>query len=169
MRRLAKTVLLGLSLVALLAPSLLRAENQLRMNFGTFSVHGNRAKQSCSGQANLVSAAGHKVSAAIHWRVGKNLFLLARHPDVVKVKGRQNVVFAFPDGRKISFPMQQASGQLQIPVGIGPRGLSFYDALMENPSVKVELKAVNDWIQVDLKDKTKAETGALYCREWLQG
>lgn len=146
-----------------------QADNTLNMNFGTFSVHGNRAKQSCSGQANLVSANGHKVSAAIHWRVGKNLFLLAKHPDVAKVKGRQKVIFVFPDGRKISFPMRQAQGQLQIPVGIGPRGISFYDALMDNPHVTVEMKAVGDEILVDLKDKTKAESGALYCREWVGG
>jgi len=155
--------------MTLLSSGSLMAGVTLTMNFGTFSVYGNRAKQSCSGQANLISAKGHKVSAAIHWRVGKNLYLLAKHPDVSKIKGRQKVVFAFPDGRKISFPMRQAQGQLQIPVGIGPRGLSFYDALMDNPQVTVELKAIGDQILVDLKDKTKAESGALYCREWVGG
>jgi len=141
--------------------------NTLQLKFNTFTIHGNYAKRYCSGQANLTSKAGNSVAVAVFWRAGKNLSILARHPGVAKVKGRQKVVFKFPDGKRIVFPMQKAGDQLQVRVGFGPRGTGFYDALMANRRVLVEMPSLGDAIDVDLSEREEAASGALYCREWL--
>lgn len=143
--------------------------DSLKMNFGTFQVYGSYTKRYCSGQANLVSQQGHKVGASIYWNVGKTLYLLVSHPQIGSVQGRQKVRFLFPDGQKVTFPMNRHNDQLQVPVGIGPRGVAFYNAVMANTRVTVELTGVNDTVEVDLKDRDKAEKGAIYCREWLHG
>lgn len=165
--KLASALTLALSLVLPGAANAYHQGDTLKLNFGSFTIHGSYTKRSCSGQTNLTSKRGLPVSASVYWTVGKNLYLLASHPEVSKVKGRQTVKFNFPDGRKITFPMKRHGDLLQVPVGIGPRGITFYDALMANPHVTVELTGVDDSILVDLIDKDKAEAGALYCKAWL--
>jgi len=140
----------------------------LKLDYGTFKVYGSYTKQSCSGQANIKSTHGFDVGASIYWSVGKNLYLLVTHPNVGAVKGKQKVIFKFPDGRNVTFPMNRHGDLLQVPVGIGPRGLSFYNAVMANSRVTVELTGVEDTVEVDLKDRHKAEEGAIYCQQWLR-
>jgi len=139
----------------------------LKLDLGTFQINGSYSKRFCSGQTNLVSKNGFKVGASVYWDVGKTLYLLVTHPQVAEVTGRQKVRFVFPGGQKVAFPMNRHKELLQVPVGIGPRGIAFYNAVMANSRVTVELTGVNDTIEVDLKDRKKAEAGAIYCREWL--
>ncbi|MBZ0127664.1 MAG: hypothetical protein K8F59_00980 [Rhodobacteraceae bacterium] len=161
---------LGLLLAALLlaAPALAYHQGEtLRMKFQTFTIHGSVSKHSCSGQANVKSERGHMVGVAVHWRVGKSVMLLAQHPEYASAGGRQKIRFIFPDGKTIVLPMKLYGKQLQVPIGIGSQGLALYHALMDNPSVTVELTGIDDVVRVDLSDRFKAEQGALYCREWL--
>jgi hypothetical protein len=151
---------------ALFAPLVAHAaSNHLTLKLGPVTVYGNLAKQSCSGQVNLTSERGAPVGASLYYVEGKSLYLLVTHPDLVK--GKQKVKFAFPDGKKVTFPMKRHGKLLQITVGIGPRGLNFYNAVMSNARVTVDLSGINDTVKVDLRDKVKFEAAARYCRTWL--
>lgn len=168
MANLRKTLAVVLAALLLAMPALAYHQGEtLKMKFRTFTIHGSVSKRSCSGQANVKSRRGHMVGVAVHWRVGKSVMLLARHPDYTSAGGKQKIRFIFPDGKKIILPMKLYGKQLQVRIGIGSHGLALYDALMENPSVTVELTGIDDVVEVDLSDRFNAEKGALYCREWL--
>ncbi len=140
----------------------------LRLNYKVFDVLGSYSKQACSAQANLKSRSGKKMGFAIYWRVGKSLHLLVSHPDNAKVNGSHQVRFLFPDGKKLVFPMARSGNQLQVRIGFGAKGSAFYDALKSNTAVRIDLPAVNDSVDVSLKERERLEAGMGLCRRWLK-
>jgi len=139
----------------------------LQMDFGAFSIHGNYDKQACSAQANLTSKNGENVGFAIYWRLGKDLNLLVSHPGNTALKGKQKIRFVFDAGQKVTFPMRGNGAQLQVHIGIGPRGSSFYNAIQANNAVTIEMPGVDDNVRVDLSRRDEVQGGMQSCRDWM--
>ena len=164
---LAATILAG-------APPQARAARQvhdserLRLDYGEFVVNGSYTRRACSAQANVKSRNGKNVGFALYWRVGKDLYLLVSHPDNAALKGRQKITFAFDDGRKVVFPMRGRGKQLQVPIGFGPRGTSFYNAIQKNNALRILMPGVNDEVRISLARKAEVERAMWVCEQWMK-
>ena len=175
-RRWAGAALAALLTVTTLAgtPSGVRAATQfhdserLRLDYGEFVVNGRYSKRACSAQANLKSRRGKTVGFALYWRVGKDLYLLVSHPDNKTLKGRQKITFAFANGRKVVFPMRGRGTMLQVPIGFGPRGTSFYNAIQKNDSLRILMPGVGDEVRVNLARKAEVERAMWVCEQWMK-
>jgi len=141
----------------------------LQLDFGAFSIHGSYAKRACSAQANLKSKNGEKVGFALYWRIGKDLYLLVSHPGNAALKGKQKIRFAFDAGQKVTFPMRGNGAQLQVPIGIGPRGSAFYNAVQANDAVTIEMPGVGDSVRVDFGRRDEVQGGMQSCSDWMHG
>jgi len=139
----------------------------LKLDFDQFNIHGSFSKKSCSAQADMKSAGGKNTGFSIYWRPGKGLHLLVKHPGNAAISGAQKIHFVFANGKKVTFPMKGKGALLQVPVGLGPRGSSFYSAVQANPSVRIDMPGVKDHVVVDLRQRDKVEAGMNLCREWL--
>ena len=138
----------------------------LKLDYGTFNIHGSASKRACSAQANLKSRGGKNTGFAIYWRIGRTIHLLVSHPNNSKVNGKHKANFVFPDGSSVNFPMSRSGNQLQVRIGFGPRGSAFYDSLTKNRSVVIQLPAVGDSVDVDLSERERVEIGMEICRRW---
>ena len=139
----------------------------LKIEKGDFRIIGSYTKAACSAQATLKSNAGAKVGFSIYWRPGKDLYLLVTHPKNASVSGRHKINFVFPDGKKVLFPMVKHGTQLQVPVGIGPRGASFYNALQSNRAVRLDMPMISDSVDVDLRLRAQVQQALEACEQWL--
>lgn len=140
---------------------------KLKMDYDSFTIHGNFTRRTCSAQANIRSQKGHMVSFSLYWSVGKSLHLLLSYPDLAKLAKRQKLTFRFDDGTKLNFPMQRKKKVLQLPISFGPRGQSFYKAVMTNRNVTIVIEGIGDSVDVKLRDAPRVESGLDLCRKWL--
>jgi len=167
--------LLGVALVlALGATGIAGATTQdgdaetLRLDYGEFVVNGSQARHACSAQANLISRDGKQVGFALYWRIGKDMFLLVSHPGNRALTGLQKISFVFDDGRKVVFPMQGHGNQLQVPIGLGPRGASFYSAIKKNDSLRIVMPGVGDEVRLDVSRRAEVERAMQICKRWVK-
>jgi len=136
-----------------------------KADLGSFTVHGSFSKKSCSAQATLRSVRGARVGFAIYWRVGRSLHLLTTHPDNARVSGPQNMQFRFADGQAVAFVTRRNGAQLETNIGFGNAANRFYEMIAANPSLRIELPAIGDAVDVSLADRERILQAMFYCRD----
>lgn len=166
--RAAHALLLGGALALWAGPVAAYHQGEtLKVNVGTFSIHGSYARKSCSAQANLRSAARQAVGFALYWRPGKSLHLAVTHPKNAAASGKQTMRLVFPDGSVLDYPMKRRGNQLQSSIGFGNKAQTLYKTLQRNNRLQIELPGVGDRVDVSLAERELVEGGLFYCQRWM--
>ncbi len=170
----SKTGLRAISLVLpvallLLGPPAMAKHNGATMmdDRGLFQISGNAAKNACTAETRLNSAAANKVGLSIYWRPSQSIHLLVRHPAFQSSAAKQTLRFRFPDGTEMTFRLKQYGKIAQMPLGLETVVSSLFHAIKKNTSVTIDLVDVGDSIELDLSERKAVEDGMEACRQWL--
>jgi hypothetical protein len=136
---------------------------QLRL--GDFTLVGRYRAGSCALQGSFRSLRGAHTTFTVYWLPGRSLHLATHHPEVARVNGRQTMQFRFPDGTAMAFATTRNGNQLQTRIGFGAAAQRFYEAIERNPSMRIELPAVGDAVNVSLEKREEAVAAMFHCRD----
>ncbi|MBV0911876.1 hypothetical protein [Anianabacter salinae] len=136
-----------------------------RTRFGPFTVVGTFSKQTCQAQQTARSAQGQAVGFTVYWRPGRSLHLITQHPGYRAVQGNQPIRFVFPDGRAMDFDMTRNGSVLGTQIGFGSKAQQFYRLLEANQSLRIDMPAVNDSVQIDLAMRPELIRAMFFCRD----
>ena len=143
-------------------------QDRIKLSFGQFDIFGVYSKRACTAQTFLKSARGNRMGFAIYWRPGKNLYVMTKHPAFAKAGGQQTVQFRFPDGQAMAFKMKRKGERVQASIGFSSTAKKFYKMIEANQSMRIELPAIGDTLDVSLKRRRELEAAMRHCKEWLR-
>lgn len=134
---------------------------QLRL--GDFTLVGRYRAGSCALQGSFRSLRGARTTFTVYWLPGRSLYLATHHPQVARVGGRQTMQFRFPDDTAMAFATTRNGKQLQTRIGFGSAAQRFHEAIERNRSMRIELPAVGDAVDVSLEKREEAVAAMVHC------
>ena len=142
--------------------------DRLKLSLGSFDVYGTWSKKSCAAQTVMRSQARKRVGFSVYWTPGRQLYLMTTHPDARRVQGNQQVQIRFPNGEAMAFAMKRTGQALYTDIGFGSNARSFYRQIESNRSMRIEWPALDDAVDVDLRQRRELEAAMRHCRDWLR-